>query len=109
MKNELTRSLQELKERIRRVASEAALAASQEGLRLAQERVPVQSGRLRSSGDARLLSESRMESKASTFYTAPYAPNVHENANSTGYKWLELSSIEVPFEAILRAKWKESQ
>mgnify|MGYP002737485852 CR=1 FL=1 len=109
MSNELTRGLQELRKKMRDAAAAAVEQASQEALQAAQARVPVKSGRLRASGGSRLVSVTQMGALGSVFYGAPYAPQVHENANGNGYKWLELAANEVPFQEILRAKWEEQQ
>ena len=91
------------------VAAATALEASQEALRIAQTRVPVQTGNLRSGGEARMQADSSRGALSTTFYIAPYAADVHENANGRGYKWLELSANEVDMAAILKKKWEESQ
>jgi hypothetical protein len=109
MSNYLTRELQKLKDRMKIVAIAAAQEAAEEALRLSQTRVPVKSGNLKSGGDAQPVSWSSRGALSSTFYVAPYAPSVHENANSTGFKWLELSANEVDMVAILKSKWEESQ
>ena len=105
----LTRELERLKARMRVVAIAAAQEAAEEALRLSQTRVPVITGNLKSGGDAQPVSWSTRGAVSSTFYIAPYAADVHENANGRGYKWLELSANEVDMAAILKKKWEESQ
>ena len=109
MSKGLTRELQRLKERMRMVAAATALEAAQETLRIAQERVPVITGQLKSGGEARMQADSPQGSQATTFYIAPYAPDVHENPNGRGYKWLEMSANQVDMLAILRKRWEGGQ
>jgi len=107
--SELTRRLKALKKTMREVAQRSAEQAAQKALEESSAIVPVQSGRLRDSGNARLVSVTNLGAQSSVYYTAPYAPNVHENGNSTGYKWLERAVVNVDFAAILQKNWKESQ
>lgn len=109
MSNDITRRLQMLKSRMKVVAIAAAQEAAEETLRKAQTRVPVITGNLRSGGDAQPVSWSSAGALSSTFYIAPYAPDVHENPNGRGYKWLEMSALEVDMQAILQKKWEESE
>ena len=109
MSNHLTRELQRLKDRMKIVAIASAQEAAEEALRLSQTRVPVITGNLKSGGNAQPVNWSSRGALSSTFYVAPYAPEVHENANGRGYKWLELAANEVDMVAILKKKWEESQ
>lgn len=105
----LTRELERLKARMRMVAIVSAREAAEEALRLSQARVPVITGQLKSGGDAQIVNESTRGALSSTFYVAPYAPQVHENPNGRGYKWLELSANEVDMAAIVKKNWENSQ
>jgi hypothetical protein len=105
----LTRELEKLKARMKIVAIAAAQEAAEEALRLSLARVPVITGNLKSGGNAQPVSWSTRGALSSTFYIAPYAADVHENANGRGYKWLELAANDVDMQAILKKKWEESQ
>lgn len=109
MATQLSTQLQRLKDKMRMVAAVTAREAAEEALRIAQTRVPVQTGNLRSGGEARAQADSSRGALATTFYVAPYAADVHENPNGRGYKWLELSANEVDMQKILQKKWEESE
>jgi hypothetical protein len=108
MNSDIASELQKLKKQMEEAAAEAAKEMAQQVLQKAQETVPVKSGALKLSAKAELVRSSEREAQAAVAYDAPYAPDVHENPNSTGYKWLENASTLVNFEAIVKQKWEES-
>lgn len=109
MSSELSRRFEALKRRMRDVAIKTAEEAAQKVLEEAQTRVPVQSGRLKNSGDSKLVNFTQAGALSSVYYNVPYAPQVHENGNSQGYKWLEQASFVVDFQAILKKNWEDSE
>lgn len=108
MTSDISKRLEKLKARMKVVAIATAQEAAEETLQRAQTRVPVITGNLKSGGDAQSVNSSNRGALSSTFYIAPYAPEVHENPNGRGYKWLEFSAMEVDLAAILKKKWEES-
>lgn len=108
------RGLQKTLQNIERLKKDLEIGASN-GVELAankilaksQEIVPVQTGNLASSGSVEVDG-----SQARVVYTAPYALDVHERQESSGYKFLESAVQDVDVEKevaqVLRAAVKRS-
>ena len=107
--NDMTEAFRKLKRRMQVVAAETVSQAAQDALQAATLTVPVKTGQLRASGDWRLVRFTQSGAEGTLFYGASYAPNIHENANSNGYKWMENAANSIDLQAIFDKKWEESE
>ncbi len=89
------------KERILEARDGAIEAVAKAVLERAQSLVPEESGHLKSTAGLRLE-----EARAIVLYQAHYAPYVHEDERSAGYKWLERAADEIGVKERLAAEFK---
>jgi len=84
---------EKIKANLKQNVQEAAKEVGESLFDEAQSRVPVKTGNLKESGNLEVAEDS-----VAISYDAEYAYKVHENPNSTGYKWLERTLIDAQVE-----------
>ena len=114
---QLVKTLGEMNKRLTTQAEKAVIGIGQDVMGEAQQRVPVVTGRLRSSAFVRTHGKNQYRTDLHIGYAAPYAVYVHEipfsghttrglpgaMRNGKGYKWLERAARAAWPKAIRRA------